>query len=306
VVWLAAVDQTHEARRILRAAGVPLFDDISHAARALARVHRSSPGRSRARRQPEAGRVEGVEGCRLAPVLQVAARAGAWVLTEWQGAAVLDAVGVARPDGRLVMNARDAHSAAQSLGGPVVLKVQSPDIAHKTDVGAVRVGVAAADVESTFEEIIATVGDARPDARIEGVLVQPMAPPGVELVVGVDGPHDGYPPVVTVGLGGITTELYADIVSALAPVSAAEALVMLRELRGWPMLDGYRGRPPLDVDAAAGAVAALSRAAASLGPALVELEVNPLIIHEHGSTAVDLILRHRAVAEPACAAGAVQ
>lgn len=81
---------------------------------------------------------------------------------------------------------------------------------------------------------------------------------------------------------------------------------MLRELRGWPMLDGYRGRPPLDVDAAAGAVAALSRAAASLGPALVELEVNPLIIHEHGSTAVDLILRHRAVAEPACAAGAVQ
>jgi len=306
VVWLAAVDQTHEARRILRAAGVPLFDDISHAARALARVHRSYPGRSRARRQPEAGRVEGVEGCRLAPVLQVAARAGAWVLTEWQGAAVLDAVGVARPDGRLVMNARDAHSAAQSLGGPVVLKVQSPDIAHKTDVGAVRVGVAAADVESTFEEIIATVGDARPDARIEGVLVQPMAPPGVELVVGVDGPHDGYPPVVTVGLGGITTELYADIVSALAPVSAAEALVMLRELRGWPMLDGYRGRPPLDVDAAAGAVAALSRAAASLGPALVELEVNPLIIHEHGSTAVDLILRHRAVAEPACAAGAVQ
>lgn len=305
VVWLAAGEQTHEARRLLRAAGVPLFDDISHAARALARVHRSSPTGSTGQR-PETGRADGAESGRLAPVLAAAARAGAWVLTEWQGGAVLDAVGVARPDGRLVTSAREAHAAAAGLGGPVALKVQSPDIAHKTEAGAVRVGVAAADVESTFDAMMASVADACPDARIEGVLVQPMAAPGVELVVGVDGPHDGYPPVVTVGLGGVTTELYADIASALAPVSAAEALGMLRGLRGWPLLDGYRGRPPLDVGAAAGAVAALSRAAAALGPALVELEVNPLIVHEHGSTAVDLILRHRPGAAPASAAGAVR
>lgn len=297
VVWLAATEQTHEARRILRGAGVPIFDDMTHAAGALARLRRRSLPRPLVQHPspPDGARR------RLTFLLGEAARSGAWLLSEWQGGAALDALGIARPEGLLVTDAQEAEAAARRFDGPVVLKLQSPNILHKTEIGAVRVGVAADDAAVVFEEISAKVRAARPDAGIDGVLVQAMAAPGVELVIGVQGAQDRYPPVVTVGLGGVTTELYADVVSTLAPISAEDARSLLRRLRGWPLLDGYRGRPRLDVDAAAHAVAALSQAAVALGPQLVELEVNPLIVHEAGATAVDLILRHRADVVPAIA-----
>jgi len=121
-----------------------------------------------------------------------------------------------------------------------------------------------------------------------------MAPSGVELVIGIEGTINHDPPVVTVGIGGVTTELYADLASALAPVTPEQARSMLRRLRGWSLLNGYRGSPQLDIDAATKVIAALSLGGMALGARLVELEVNPLIMHAQGATAVNLILRHRA------------
>jgi len=122
-----------------------------------------------------------------------------------------------------------------------------------------------------------------------------MAPSGVELVIGIEGTINHDPPVVTVGIGGVTTELYADLASALAPVTPEQARSMLRRLRGWSLLNGYRGSPQLDIDAATKVIAALSLGGRALGARLVELEVNPLIMHAQGATAVNLILRHRAM-----------
>ncbi len=115
------------------------------------------------------------------------------------------------------------------------------------------------------------------------------------MVIGIEGTINHDPPVVTVGIGGVTTELYADLASALAPVTPEQARSMLRRLRGWSLLNGYRGSPQLDIDAATKVIAALSLGGMALGARLVELEVNPLIMHAQGATAVNLILRHRAM-----------
>jgi acyl-CoA synthetase (NDP forming) len=131
------------------------------------------------------------------------------------------------------------------------------------------------------------------------VLVQEMIPPGVELIIGATGAADGYAPVITVGMGGVTTELYRDVVSDLAPVTAQEAEAMLRRLRGWPLLEGFRGAPARDVKAAAEAVASVSQAVAGLVGQRFEFEINPLIVAEQGdgAYAVDLLARETAASD---------
>lgn len=290
VVWLAATEQTREARQILRDGDIPVFGDLADAARSLAllRHSRLPYENSRSSNTPD-HTLDGV----LTRVLDQTTQSGEGALTEWRGATVLDVAGIVRPTGDLATDAQQAAEIASQMNGPVAVKVQAPDLSHKTDAGGVRLGVPLDQVEQAYEDVINAVRRAQPKAKLEGVLVQEMTAPGVELVVGVEGAANHYPPVVTVGIGGVTTELYADVVSALAPVEPERAHDMLRRLRGWPLLDGYRGRPRVDVAAAADAVAALSRCATALGPRLVEAEVNPLIVHEKGATAVDLILRHR-------------
>ncbi|GAB2672537.1 acetate--CoA ligase family protein [Saccharopolyspora gloriosae] len=211
-------------------------------------------------------------------------------LTEAAGARLLDALGVVRPRGALATDAAQAEAAARDLRGELVLKVQSPDVAHKTEVGGVLLGVPVAEAGAAADRLLRAVRTAAPHARIDGVLVQELAPPGVELLVGAQGGRDGYPPVLTVGFGGVTAELYADVVTALAPVDVAGAERMLRALRGAPLLTGFRGSPPVDLRAAAAAIAALSQAAAVWGDRFAELEINPLIVHTEGATAVDLLL----------------
>ena len=171
------------------------------------------------------------------------------------------------------------------------MKISAPSILHKTEVDGVRVGVDAADPEAVRDayDAVRAAGDGAAD--VEGVLVQRMAAAGVEVLVGVQGARDGYPPVVTAGIGGVATEVYADTASALAPVTPDQAAGLLRRLRGAPLLDGHRGRPPADVDAAATAIAALSAYAARLGGDLDELEINPLLVHDRGVTAADLLVR---------------
>jgi hypothetical protein len=168
-----------------------------------------------------------------------------------------------------------------------VLKLDSPDIVHKTEVGGVKLGLAdAAAVRAAFAEIMASAKRHAPTARLDGVLVQPMAKKGVELILG--GRQDGqFGPMVLVGTGGVQAELWKDVVLDMAPVSPARAEQMLRSLKGFPLLDGFRGAPKADVAAVARAVSAFSVLLAEAGGRIAEAEVNPLIAGDWGCLAVD-------------------
>lgn len=190
----------------------------------------------------------------------------------------------------LARTAAEAVRASAALGGPAVLKIASPDIAHKSDIGGVLLNLEGeAAVAEGFARIMASVRAAKPEARIEGILVGPMRrDPAVELFVGVlRDPLWG--PAIAVGLGGIWVEALRDTAIRLLPVTPGEVLEMFSELRGEKLLDGYRGTPGIDRQAAAEAVARIGEAALALGPDLVSLEVNPLRATEAGAEALDAL-----------------
>jgi acyl-CoA synthetase (NDP forming) len=202
------------------------------------------------------------------------------------------------PDTRetLVTSARDAVVAAERLGFPVVLKVQSADLPHKTEAGGVRLNLADRDaVTAAYAAMLADVARHRPDAAIDGVLVQRMAPKGQELVIGMMDDAT-FGPIMMLGFGGTTVELFGDVVHAPAPLDDAEATRMLLSLRSSRLLTGFRGAPPIDLAPVAALVAALSRAALTLRDQVQEFELNPVIVHADGSglTIADALLMMKA------------
>jgi acetyltransferase len=187
---------------------------------------------------------------------------------------------------RLAGNPDEAAAIAGALGGPVALKIASPDIPHKTDVGGVTLGLTSpTDVGHAAASMLARIRARRPDARIWGLLVQPMAPPGKELLVGaVHDPQFG--PLVMVGVGGIYVEVLRDTATRLAPVSPAEALRMLDELKMAPLLRGVRGEAPVDRAALAETISRFGQLVADC-PDLLEVELNPLVAGTASVVAVD-------------------
>jgi acyl-CoA synthetase (NDP forming) len=198
------------------------------------------------------------------------------------------------PDTRekLVGSAEEATDAAQRLGFPVVLKVQSPALPHKTEAGGVRLNLTDRDaVMAAYTAMLADVTRHAPSATIDGVLVQRMAPKGHELVIGmVDDPTFG--PIMMLGFGGTTVELFGDVVHAPAPIDEAEATRMILSLKSTRLLTGFRGSAPIDLAPVARLVAALSRAALTLRDQVREFELNPVIVHADGSglTVADALL----------------
>jgi acetyl-CoA synthetase (ADP-forming) len=169
---------------------------------------------------------------------------------------------------------------------PVVLKLVSPDIVHKSDVGAVQVGLRdPAELLTAAARMEKSVRAALPHARIEGWSVQEQVRGEAEVIVGIRR-DEQFGPVVLVGLGGIATEIIKDVAVAPAPVTAARVRGMIAELRTAPLFAGARGRPRLDVDAIAAAAERMSWLAHDLGPRLVDLEANPLIVRSEGGGAV--------------------
>lgn len=184
---------------------------------------------------------------------------------------------------------RDAAlAAAREIGFPLVLKIVSPDIAHKTEVGGVVVGVRSeAQLADEYDSLLARVAQKAPQARIAGVLVAQMAQGGVELILGTK-KDPVFGPVVMVGLGGIFAEVLRDVALQIAPVTEAQATQMLRSLKAFPLLDGARGRAKADVAAAARAAAALSQFAARHADAVAEIDINPLVVMDQGQGAFAL------------------
>ena len=211
-------------------------------------------------------------------------------LTEREAKQVLQAFGVRAASDEVASSAAEAVAAANRTGYPVVLKVESEDIPHKTDAGAVKLNLKSdAEVAAAFDEVMGNAKKAVPAAVILGVLVQPMVASGLEMLVG--GRIDPlFGPMVVVGFGGVLVELLDDSVAALAPVTPAKARTMLQRLRGAALLDGFRGSAPVDLDVLANTVSRISLLISDHAGSISEIDVNPLICSGSSVIAVDALI----------------
>ena len=192
----------------------------------------------------------------------------------------------------LTTTADEAAAAADKMGYPVVLKVESCQITHKSDVGGVALRLTNADeVRRAFTSIQSKVKERVPTAQIDGILIQRMAGDGIEMILGIK--RDPlFGPVVLCGLGGVLVEVLKDIAVGIPPLSRLQARDMLSRLRGFEILGGVRGKPAGDVEALCGAIVAISNLAVSLGDQLNGVDINPLIVLPKGQgvVAVDAVV----------------
>jgi acetyltransferase len=206
---------------------------------------------------------------------------------------VLEEFGIPVVPTLLTRSADEAAAAAERMGFPVALKVESGQITHKSDVGGVALGLSnAAEVRAAYARIQTEANRRAPSAKIEGIVVQRMAPEGIEMIVGIK--RDPlFGPVVRCGFGGILVELLKDVAIGIPALSRAQAHDMLTRLRGFPIFGGVRGKPPADVGALCGAIVGLSQLASSLGNQLASLDINPLIVLPKGNgvIAVDALVQ---------------
>jgi acetyltransferase len=274
-------DQIADARRLLDAAAVPLFPSPSRAAKALAMLVRYGSARNQA-----ATAESELRGAVPSPEAALSGTGGK--LSEAQSKDILSRAGI--PVTRDVLLTDLGGSLPDQLSWPVVVKIVSPDIAHKTEIGGVKVGIRdEIELESAIAEVRANAQSHAPDARIEGVMVSQMVKDGFELIAGVVN-DEVFGPVVVVGAGGIYAELMRDSSCRLAPFDEAVARQMLDELRCRPILDGARGKPALDVEATSKALAALSRFAWEHRDSVSEIDVNPLFVLPDGVLAADALI----------------
>jgi acyl-CoA synthetase (NDP forming) len=257
-----------EALDIVHQAGLPLLADAEQCikvASALMRQAEPPPERARAAASPAAPSLPPGEGA----------------LTEVESKKVLASWGLPVPRQAVARSLQDVDRAAELFAGPVAMKVSSPDILHKTEVRGVQLGLTGRDaMAAAYESIMQNVRSARPAARIEGVLIEEMVS-GVEVILGSKrDPQFG--PIVLVGLGGVFVELLKDVSIRPAPVDVQEAQRMLAELRGYPLLTGFRGAPPADVDALAWLVASFSALVTALSAQVEEIDLNPVVVMLRG------------------------
>ncbi|MFH8389232.1 acetate--CoA ligase family protein [Streptomyces sp. NPDC018036] len=224
---------------------------------------------------------------RVRALLDGVRRQGRAALTAPEGKEVADAYGIAVPGEALARDEQEAVAQAERLGGPVVMKIVSPDILHKSDAGGVLVGVeGAADVRAAFRTLVANARSYDVRARIDGVQVQELIPPGQEVIVGaVTDPTFGK--VVAFGLGGVLVEVLEDVTFRLAPVDTGEALSMLDSIRAARILRGVRGGPAVDRAALAEQIRRVSELVTDF-PEIAEVDLNPVIASPGGAIAADI------------------
>ncbi|MDB6107736.1 MAG: hypothetical protein JWO52_7735 [Gammaproteobacteria bacterium] len=261
-------------RNEIEALGIAFFEDLAQAARA---VDSYSAWRLAALPAVATPTARFVTDGKLLDRFAPGAR-----LNEVESKAFVAACGIPVVRDVVVPDASSAVREADRLGYPVVLKLVSPDVLHKTEIGSVKLGLAGpTEVERAYGEILANAAAKAPHARVEGIAVEPQVLNSRELLVGVvKDPVFGW--LMTVGLGGIWTELIGDVVHALLPVDETTALAMLRRLKTFSLLDGFRGEPRADVAAASRAIAQLSAAVLAYGDRLEECELNPVLVRPAG------------------------
>jgi acetyltransferase len=273
VVFLGGAEVEREERQKLYEKGVPVFPTPERGLRALARFFRFAEA-------PPAA----------APVGEYVPRPGAGLrlLPAGEAAALAAKAGIPAAAAPLAKTAEEAVSLAQGFGYPVVLKIASPDIAHKSDHGGVHLDLKNdEEVRHAYRDIMAATRLYERRAQVDGVTVSPMAKPGgLEVILG-SFTDPQYGPVLMFGLGGIYTELYRDVAFCLLPATDADLEDLTKKIKGYPLLAGYRGQPRRDTDALLQAMKALANFAQK-HPELDQVELNPLLLYDKGLFAVDV------------------
>ncbi len=208
------------------------------------------------------------------------------VLTEFESKKLLERAGIPVVETRLVRTKRETISVSKEMGFPVVLKITSPDIVHKSDSGGVKLGIAnATQASRAYSEIMLSIKQRYPSAIIHGLTVQKMAPPGIQVIVGMSKDLQ-FGPVLMFGLGGILVELLKDVSFRIVPVTKRDAAEMIREIKGYPLLEGYRGQEPANIDALQDIIVRVSQFAERT-PEIKELDLNPIFAYRDKAVSVD-------------------
>jgi acyl-CoA synthetase (NDP forming) len=218
---------------------------------------------------------------------------GRTVLTEIEAKQVISAIGVGTTKTLLAGSKKDAAALSDEIGYPVVLKIASPDITHKTDAGGVKVGLKSkTEVSRAYAEITAAAREKFPKAKIEGVTVQNVARPGIEIIIGTfKDPQFG--PVIMFGLGGIFVEVLKDVAFRIVPILKRDASEMIKEIKGYALLNGYRGHEPANIPVLEDILMKVSDFVDKT-PAVKEIDLNPVFAYKDSAIAVDA----RIVLEP--------
>ena len=221
-----------------------------------------------------------------ASIVEQARAQGRTILTEIEAKQMLEEAGVPVSPARLAKTKDEAASMAASLGFPAVLKIVSPQITHKSDVGGVALGLTSADdVAAAFERIVASAKQHVPDATIEGVAVQRMEKQGTEVIVGVT-KDPQFGPVLMFGLGGVLVEVLKDVAFRVIPINERDARQMIEEIKGYPLLQGYRGSDPADIAKLQELLLKVSTFVEA-HPEVAELDLNPVFAYKDAAIAVD-------------------
>ena len=219
-------------------------------------------------------------------IIEEVRRASRTLLTEIESKALLSEVGIPTVETKLVGSKEEAIAISKKLGFPVALKIVSAEITHKSDVGGVKLGLKTSkQVKEAYDEIIRSVRERYPKAIIDGVSVQKMARPGTEVIIGVTKDAQ-FGPVLMFGLGGILVELLKDVSFRIVPLEREDAREMLREIKGYPLLEGYRGSEPVDISILEEILLKVS-AFVDNHPEIKELDLNPIFAYKDGALAVD-------------------
>lgn len=266
----------HAAVELLQKSGIPNFSTPERAIAALGALRSHEP--LRIARHPDA--------CHLSSLAQTALKGATGLLSEEKTVELFKLYDLPLPSSAVAQSKEDAATLAAKIGYPVVAKISSPEIIHKTDIGCVKVNLKNADdVTAAFTDIMKNAKNNAPSATLNGVLIQKFLPAGDEFIVGaVKDPNFGH--LVMVGLGGIYTELFRDTAFRIAPIGDDDAYAMLQELRSWKMLLGLRGKEQSDIVALAKIVAQISHLVTDC-PEIRELDLNPVIVRSDGVVIAD-------------------
>jgi len=215
-------------------------------------------------------------------------------LTEIESKELIKSAGIPVVEAKLARTKAEAVSLSKKMGFPVVLKIVSPDVVHKSDSGGVRLSLAnAIQVGKAYSEILSAIKKHYPKAKIEGISVQKMAHPGVEVIIGMT-KDEQFGPVLMFGLGGILVEVLKDVSFRIVPLVKRDASQMIKEIKGYPLLEGYRGQEPADIPFLEALILKVSDFI-DKNPEIKELDLNPVFAYKDGAVAVDA----RVILEPA-------
>jgi acyl-CoA synthetase (NDP forming) len=219
-------------------------------------------------------------------VLKDMKKQGKVLLTEIEAKQVISDTGIKVVATRLAKTLKEAVAISREIGFPLVLKIASPDIIHKTDAGGVKVGLKSiAEVKKAYADIMASARQKYPQAKIEGVSVQTMAKPGIEIIIGMY-KDDQFGPVIMFGLGGIFVEVLKDVSFRLIPIVKRDAEEMIKEIKGYALLNGYRGQEPASLPALVDILLKVSTLVERT-PEIKEIDLNPVFAYKDSAVAVD-------------------